>query len=103
MNLINRLMPKNEKLQMMHDDPNLLERMTKRILSWTPVTSRDYVIICIGTDRSTGDAFGPFAGSYLAEKNRNTSISTVHCMIQYMPPIWRTIFVISAWNTAIHL
>ncbi|RYG73379.1 spore protease YyaC [Lentibacillus lipolyticus] len=68
MNLINRFMPRNEKLQLMYDDPDLLERMTKRILSWTPITSRDFVIICIGTDRSTGDAFGPFTGSYLSER-----------------------------------
>ncbi|GAA0437065.1 spore protease YyaC [Lentibacillus halophilus] len=68
MNLINRFIPKKEKLQLMYDNPALLDQMTDRVLSWTPA-ARDYVVICIGTDRSTGDAFGPFTGSYLLEED----------------------------------
>ncbi|QDI91654.1 spore protease YyaC [Salicibibacter halophilus] len=30
---------------------------------------RDMVIVCIGTDRSTGDAFGPLTGTMLAENS----------------------------------
>ncbi|TMN22265.1 spore protease YyaC [Lentibacillus cibarius] len=67
MNLINRFIPKNDKLQLMYDDPDLLDDMTQRIISWLPENASELVVVCIGTDRSTGDALGPFTGSFLAE------------------------------------
>jgi len=69
MNLINRFVTKNDKLQMNYSDPNLLDKMNKQITSWLPTVPKEYVIVCIGTDRSTGDALGPLTGSYLSELN----------------------------------
>lgn len=39
----------------------------KRILTehLRPVIARPILIVCLGTDRSTGDSFGPFTGSLL--------------------------------------
>ena len=34
-----------------------------------PPKEQDVVIICIGTDRCTGDSLGPFVGEFLSEKN----------------------------------
>lgn len=67
MNLMNRFITKNEKLKLKFTDPTLLEQMNERILSWLPSEPHEYIIICIGTDRSTGDALGPLIGSFLSE------------------------------------
>ncbi|MFB4168768.1 spore protease YyaC [Virgibacillus sp. JSM 102003] len=68
MNLINRFVPKNDKLQLLHNDPTLTDAMSERLTSWFPKIPREYVVVCIGTDRSTGDALGPLAGTFLSEK-----------------------------------
>lgn len=67
MNLMNRFIPKQEKLQIHYTDHHLLDKMNERIISWIPTIPKEYVIVCIGTDRSTGDALGPLTGSYLAD------------------------------------
>lgn len=38
------------------------------------VRGRQPVIVCVGTDRSTGDAFGPIVGSCLAERTRPSDV-----------------------------
>ncbi|MBP1949452.1 spore protease YyaC [Virgibacillus litoralis] len=68
MNLINRFVPKNDKLQLLHTDPTLTDAMSERLISWFPKTPREYVVVCIGTDRSTGDALGPLTGSFFSER-----------------------------------
>ncbi len=68
MNLINRFVPKNDKLQLLHNDPTLADAMSERLISWFPKIPREYVVVCIGTDRSTGDALGPLVGTFLSEK-----------------------------------
>lgn len=68
MNLKNRLSQKNETIRMIHTDPNLTTSMSEYIMNWFPKIPKEYVIVCIGTDRSTGDALGPLTGSYLMEK-----------------------------------
>ncbi|SDQ04985.1 spore protease YyaC [Virgibacillus salinus] len=67
MNLINRFVPKNDKLQLLHTDPTLTDAMSERLISWFPKIPREYVVVCIGTDRSTGDALGPLTGSFFSE------------------------------------
>ncbi|MFD1362652.1 spore protease YyaC [Lentibacillus salinarum] len=67
MNLMNRFIPKKEKLQIHYTDPLLMDKMNERIISWLPTAPKEYVVVCIGTDRSTGDALGPLTGSYLIE------------------------------------
>ncbi len=69
MNLKNRLTQKNETIRMIHTDPNLMTSMSDSIMNWFPNIPKEYVIVCVGTDRSTGDALGPLTGSYLMEKN----------------------------------
>ncbi|QKY70826.1 spore protease YyaC [Lentibacillus sp. CBA3610] len=67
MNLMNRFIAKKEKLKIYYSDSDLLDKMNERITSWLPAVSKEYVIVCIGTDRSTGDALGPLTGSFLSE------------------------------------
>ncbi|MBP1971041.1 putative sporulation protein YyaC [Virgibacillus natechei] len=67
MNLINRFRPKSDSLRMLHNDTDLLTAMGEKIISWLPEFPRDYVAVCIGTDRSTGDALGPLTGTFFSE------------------------------------
>ncbi|MFD1040308.1 spore protease YyaC [Virgibacillus byunsanensis] len=69
MNLMNRFTSKNENFRMLHTDLDLIENMSNKLISWLPEFPREYIVVCIGTDRSTGDALGPLTGSYLEEKN----------------------------------
>ncbi len=45
----------------------------RRRLIHRPVGT-EIIFVCVGTDRSTGDALGPLVGSYLAEVNCNTFV-----------------------------
>ncbi|GAB3053953.1 spore protease YyaC [Virgibacillus ainsalahensis] len=63
MNLKKRFMSQHENFRMLHTDPDLLENMSKKIITWFPESPHEYVVVCIGTDRSTGDALGPLAGT----------------------------------------
>ncbi|WBX81385.1 spore protease YyaC [Virgibacillus salarius] len=68
MNLKSRLGRRNENFRMLHTEPNFIHVMREKIISWMPHSPRDYVVVCIGTDRSTGDSLGPLTGTLLAEK-----------------------------------
>ncbi|GGA70327.1 spore protease YyaC [Ornithinibacillus halotolerans] len=68
MNLKSRLTQKNNMIRMLHTDSSLAEMMGEQVLSWFPTSPKEYVVVCVGTDRSTGDALGPLTGSYLQEK-----------------------------------
>lgn len=53
------------------DEPAMSETLSLHLTEWLP-SSQDIVIACIGTDRSTGDSFGPLVGSMLEDQNLNT-------------------------------
>lgn len=40
---------------------------TETLYEWIP-ENRELIIACVGTDRSTGDSYGPFVGSMLEEQ-----------------------------------
>jgi putative sporulation protein YyaC len=71
---------KNDAIRITHTDPNLCENMCDHIISWLPKIPKEYVIVCIGTDRSTGDALGPLTGTYLMDKKLRhmTVYGTLH-------------------------
>lgn len=48
-----------------HAEANAMERLTHGLLYFLNNVQREIVILCIGTDRSTGDALGPMIGSQL--------------------------------------
>lgn len=51
---------------------NLGFALRRRLMS-LPIGT-EIIFVCIGTDRSTGDALGPLVGSYLSENQRNTFV-----------------------------
>lgn len=56
--------------RILHDDFQAVENLAMELLKFLPRTSgRPIVLVCIGTDRSTGDSLGPLVGSFLEEKD----------------------------------
>lgn len=51
-----------------------IEKMVSKLEQIFYSTSREIVILCIGSDRSTGDSLGPLAGKILKEKHSLSSI-----------------------------
>ncbi len=51
----------------LHSDPGSIKMMSDKITSLLPVFPREYIVVAIGTDRSTGDALGPLTGTYLKQ------------------------------------
>lgn len=63
-----------------YTESNAATTLSQIITSWLPREQRDYVILCIGTDRSTGDALGPLTGTFLKDRplRRLSVYGTVH-------------------------
>jgi putative sporulation protein YyaC len=54
-------------LKIPYNDPAVLDRLTRQLILYLEPVSLDrrIVVVCVGTDRSTGDALGPLVGSSL--------------------------------------
>lgn len=61
-------LPEPSCLKISHADPNIYSTITHRLLFHFSRTRPDtpIVIVCVGTDRSTGDSLGPLVGTALA-------------------------------------
>lgn len=63
-------------LKISHTEPNAADLLSQRIgevvQSLTP--QQQLVIVCVGTDRSTGDSLGPLVGTYLRRKHEGFHI-----------------------------
>jgi putative sporulation protein YyaC len=61
---------KGGESRVLFDEEYASTKISKQIVSYLPTHSNQNIaIICIGTDRSTGDALGPLIGSKLEEKS----------------------------------
>ncbi len=61
---------KNGKERIFHDEQGAVTLVAMRLISLLPSpVSQPIAIVCIGTDRSTGDSLGPLVGTMLKEKN----------------------------------
>ncbi|WP_335871912.1 spore protease YyaC [Bacillus sp. 2205SS5-2] len=71
MNLKNGIFEKpKEPFKILHDAERAAFQISMQLHSLLPVFhTRPVVLVCIGTDRSTGDSLGPLVGSLLEEKN----------------------------------
>jgi putative sporulation protein YyaC len=69
-----------------HHDINAVQQLEKQLITLVPNRPRDYIVVCIGTDRSTGDALGPLTGTFLSEmKPKHLSVyGTLHEPIHAM-------------------
>jgi putative sporulation protein YyaC len=61
---------KDGKERIFHDEQDASTLVAMRLTSLLPSNfSRPITIVCIGTDRSTGDSLGPLVGTMLKEKD----------------------------------
>ncbi len=77
----------------------------RKMMHEASVDKQDLVILCIGTDRSTGDALGPLTGSKLRSFNPYPHIygtldnpvhaSNLHDHIQFIQSIFQNPFIIA--------
>lgn len=76
MNLRSNLFDKKDgAARIPYNETNAAGDLAKAIKHLLPIgiTSRPVVIVCIGTDRSTGDSLGPLVGTLLEEKKLSAS------------------------------
>ncbi|NHN32267.1 spore protease YyaC [Paenibacillus agricola] len=62
-----------ENLKVQHSEYNIIDILSDRlllILKQIP-SQQPIIIVCVGTDRSTGDSLGPLVGSYLQKHTIN--------------------------------
>ncbi|GGF17600.1 hypothetical protein GCM10010954_15420 [Halobacillus andaensis] len=59
--------PKSEH-RFQSDDPFMCDQLSNILYEALPV-KRNIVVVCIGTDRSTGDSLGPLVGSMLRDQS----------------------------------
>ncbi len=57
----------NEPIKLLYSDPTCASSIAARLQTYMRAVpfEREIVIVCVGTDRSTGDALGPLVGSKL--------------------------------------
>lgn len=74
------LLSRNSHTRKSFNDVDFNIHMIRYIRSYLPPEPRDIVVVCIGTDRCTGDALGPLTGTYLSKYPiRHLSIyGTIH-------------------------
>ena len=60
---------KQTKFSIRYDDESGILKLTAFLHSIIPRANVAYVVICIGTDRSTGDSLGPLTGTLLKENS----------------------------------
>ncbi|MBN6206516.1 spore protease YyaC [Ralstonia pickettii] len=68
MNLNKSISTNMSNYRILYNEENVVNKLTEQMISWLPILPREYVVVCIGTDRSTGDSLGPLAGSLFAAK-----------------------------------
>lgn len=69
MNLKDNFSLKKEEFRYDIKDNTTEMQISNNLYNWIPSSPVEIVIVCIGTDRSTGDSLGPLTGTLLNEKN----------------------------------
>lgn len=57
-----------EQVTIHYEERNVATVISDTLYHWSFPMNKPIVVLCIGTDRSTGDSLGPFIGTYLTEK-----------------------------------
>ncbi|MFD1416213.1 spore protease YyaC [Oceanobacillus jeddahense] len=80
MNLKNRLRIQSNHFRANYKEPDIAKTLSNQVLPWFPLQANNFIAVFIGTDRSTGDALGPLAGTYFEEMQpRNLHVyGTIH-------------------------
>ena len=69
MNHNSSLFNKNRLSRILHEEADASKQISQELINLLPSSKlQPIVIVCIGTDRSTGDSLGPLVGTLLHEK-----------------------------------
>lgn len=61
---------RNKLSRILHEDVDASRKISQELSQLLPENQiQPIVIVCIGTDRSTGDSLGPLVGTFLSEKS----------------------------------
>lgn len=71
MKLSNQAQSRPTKLSLCYKEQFVSQKIGYFIYQWLPNQSTEIVIVCVGSDRSTGDALGPITGSLLAKRKHS--------------------------------
>ncbi|MDC3417718.1 spore protease YyaC [Aquibacillus salsiterrae] len=82
MNLKTNLSQKNQT-RLSVEDNSMPFKLMQSLINQLPSSLTEIVVICIGTDRSTGDSLGPLTGTLLSERKT----STIHVYGTLQDPI----------------
>ena len=59
----------NQTISTIHyTNPLAINHVSNHIITCLPKTAKQIIVLCIGTDRSTGDSLGPLTGTLLSQK-----------------------------------
>lgn len=88
MNLKTSLRIQSNHFRANYQEPDIAKTLSNQIMPWFPLKAADYIAVFIGTDRSTGDALGPLAGTYFEEmRPRNLHVyGTIHEPVHAVNP-----------------
>ncbi|PLT29512.1 spore protease YyaC [Peribacillus deserti] len=60
----------NRTVRILYEELDVSKQISQELLSYiSPEHDQPIVVVCIGTDRSTGDSLGPLVGTLLEEKS----------------------------------
>ncbi|WP_440897382.1 spore protease YyaC [Amphibacillus sp. Q70] len=71
MKLTNQAQSRPTKLSLYYEEQFVSQKIGHFIFQWLPNQLTDIVIVCVGSDRSTGDALGPITGSLLTKRKQS--------------------------------
>src|SRR5690625_3672035 len=66
---MNHTLPMKKSIH--YNDPFAVPKMSNSIIFELPKIKRNIIVLCIGTDRSTGDSLGPLTGTFLSQMRLN--------------------------------
>lgn len=71
----------DKSIRLAYNYTSIVQHMVNRVITWLPIDGNyEFIIVCIGTDRSTGDSLGPLTGTLLQERRLRhlTVYGTLH-------------------------
>ena len=85
-----------------NDAALLLSEKLKYIIKTSKDSNQETIILCVGSDRSTGDSLGPIIGYKLKKSMQCDFYVMATLPILYMPPILQNIWNVLTRHLLIH-
>ena len=64
---MNNPIHKNQVNHIHYKDPLAIKSTSDSLITYLPKNMANFIVLCIGTDRSTGDSLGPLTGTFFSE------------------------------------